>query len=898
MAKTNSTYALGVDIGGTHISAAIVDIKNKSILQKTKVHKAIDSQEDALKILEGWVNCMVEVLANFNDFPVSGIGISMPGPANYKDGVSEMTGCNKYEKLFGVDLRNYLWGKTKNWLISPSDILFINDASSFLLGESWVANLTTKNVVAITLGTGIGSGFLKNGKIITQDKNVPNNGEVFDLPYKNKRAEDWISTQWFLDSYKKIIGNTANNVKEIAEHAISSEDVRMIFDEFGKNLGSFLAPVLSKFEADTLILGGNITKSYSLYKSSFESCFKGNMPDIYFAKDTEESAILGAVKNFDLASINTKQLRLTKQHLMPVYYEKEQQHKSYNIYPSFEINEGNIEEGFHSLAKEIATEKRICIDGFIGVNWGSFITKLTEALKIMGVDCISFTVNTSFKKGKEIDRMVTPFLGGNDPVFGRICSKELSDFIDVEKLNNIKPDSNCLSILYGTGAALSSWDAKIIYIDLPKNEIQYRSRAGKVKNIGLRTSNNAKEQYKKMFFVDWPILNKYKQVILKKIDYIVDGQQIDNISWCNGETMRNSLASMTKNSFRVRPWFEPGVWGGNWIKRNIKGLNNDVVNYAWSFELIVPENGIVFSKNGIRLELSFDMLMYFDNQAILGDAAAIFGTDFPIRFDFLDTFDGENLSLQCHPSPDFIKEQFSEKFTQDETYYMLDTAPDATVYLGFQGNIDKGQFHKALLKSKNEGSTMDVEKYVQVHQAKKHDLFLIPHGTIHCSGKNGIVLEISSTPYIYTFKLYDWLRTDLDGTPRPLNISRGMENLNFDCKGDKVRQDYISKQTITSKGKDWKIVNLSTHPTHFYEIFRLEFMSTITVKNNGQCHILSLVEGQQVEVVTNERSMIVNYAETFVVPAATITYDLINLGNNEVKVIKAHVKQHLKNYEI
>jgi predicted NBD/HSP70 family sugar kinase/mannose-6-phosphate isomerase class I len=898
MSKKDSTYALGVDIGGTHISAAIVDIAKKSIVSNTKVYKAIDSHEEALKILDGWVDCMEQILTKFNEFPIKGVGISMPGPANYEMGISEMFDCNKYENLFGVDLRNYLWRKMEKWLSHPNDIIFINDADSFLLGESWVENLSQKNVVAITLGTGIGSGFLSKGKIVRNAKNLPSNGDVFNLPFKNKRAEDWFSSQWLLHAYEKTIGKRAKNVKEIADQAISSREIQTIFDAFGKNLGSFLSPILSNFKAETLILGGNITKGYSLYKSAFESCFTDNLPYIHFAKDTEDSAILGAVKYLDNIKRDTAELRVTKQHLMPVKYEKEELHESYNIYPSYEIVKGKIEEGFLGLAKDIAAEQRICIDGYIGVNWEDFVTKLTGALKNMGVNCIVYSVNSALKNHDEIDLLVAPFLGGDDPVFGRICSHELCDFFDLEKLNNINPSAKCVSILFGTGAALSNWDAKIIYVDVPKNEIQYRSRAGKVLNIGSKRSINAKKQYKRMFFIDWPVLNKHKKALLNKIDYIVDGQQLDTISWCTGVTMRSNLASMSKNSFRVRPWFEPGVWGGNWIKDTIEGLNKDIVNYAWSFELIVPENGIVFSKKGVRLELSFDMLMYFDNQAILGDAAAIFGTIFPIRFDFLDTFDGANLSLQCHPYPDFIKEQFLEKFTQDETYYMLDATPNAKVYLGFQENISKEQFHEALLKSEYEGSAMDVEKYVQVHPAKKHDLFLIPHGTIHCSGKNGMVLEISSTPYIYTFKLYDWMRTDLDGTPRPLNISRGIQNLNFDCKGDKVREEYISKQTVISKGKDWKIVNLSTHPKHFYEIYRLEFISKITIENNGQCHVLNLVEGQQVKVVTNERSMIVNYAETFVVPAATKEYSLINLGNSEVKVIKSHVKQHLKNHEI
>ena len=488
--------------------------------------------------------------------------------------------------------------------------------------------------------------------------------------------------------------------------------------------------------------------------------------------------------------------------------------------------------------------------------------------------------------------MLELFLGGNDPLFGSRFTGNLKDFFEPAKLEAILPDETAnLSIIYGCGAALVDWDGLVVYLDVPKNEIQFRARAGIPTNLGVFEALEPKAAYKRSYFVDWVALNAHKAKLLERMDVFVDAQRPDEITLSSGDSIRNGLERMSRNAFRARPWFEPGVWGGQWIKQHIPELPQDVPNYAWSFELITPENGLVFEADGLRLEVSFDCLMFQAHQNVLGRDAAQFGSEFPIRFDWLDTMDGGNLSVQCHPKLEYIRQHFGETITQDETYYILDCKPDSNVYLGFQEGVDPLGFRNALGTSQAQASPLEIERFVQKLPANKHDMFLIPNGTVHCSGEGCLVLEISATPYIFTFKMYDWVRLDLEGKPRPLNIARAFENLEFGRQGAKVLDELIAKPTVLEIGSDWRVMHLRTHEQHFYDVHRLEFEHQIRVELNGQCHVLAVVEGQGVtlETASGFRQRFA-YAETFVVPAAAGPYTLENFGDNEVKVIKAFIK--------
>lgn len=344
------------------------------------------------------------------------------------------------------------------------------------------------------------------------------------------------------------------------------------------------------------------------------------------------------------------------------------------------------------------------------------------------------------------------------------------------------------------------------------------------------------------------------------------------------------------------PYFDPGPWGGHWMEE-ICDLPKDAPNHAWCFDCVPEENSLLLGFGDVRVEIPANDLTFLHPRELLGqDIYSRFGAEFPIRFDFLDTMGGGNLSLQVHPHTDYIRQRFGMNYTQDESYYLLDAGEDGRVYLGLNPGIDAKAMIHDLRAAQNGGPAFCAERYVSKFPARKHDHFLIPAGTVHCSGKNSMVLEISATPYIFTFKLWDWGRLGLNGLPRPIHIDRGEANIVWSRNTEWVRENLINRVEPMSTGNTWQEERTGLHELEFIETRRHWFTGATPHDTNGTVNVLNLVEGGEATVESPAGKfdpLVLHYAETFIVPAAVGPYTIRPSGDSQgsrCATIKAFVR--------
>ncbi|HTV76177.1 MAG TPA: hypothetical protein VMD57_04190, partial [Candidatus Baltobacteraceae bacterium] len=342
-----------------------------------------------------------------------------------------------------------------------------------------------------------------------------------------------------------------------------------------------------------------------------------------------------------------------------------------------------------TVAQRNQSKTVLVVECYTGVDENQVLAKLKSRLK----PALAVDAREALLPPEKIDALVSPFLGGNDPVFGFLSGLKLPEFFDTTRVARLRKKvaaaKKGLVLVVGCGASLISGGDILVYADLTRWEAQLRFRRNTISNLGAENYTLAASlQYKRAFFVDWRVCDRWKRPLIAKWDFVLDTNNPREPKLAGGEAVRRGLRQAVKQPFRVVPFFDPAPWGGQWMKE-FCDLDRRAKNYGWCFDCVPEENSLLLGFGQMRVEIPSIDLVFDQPRALLGEKVhARFGDEFPIRFDFLDTMGGGNLSFQVHPLTEYIQQNFGMHYTQDESYYLLDAGPGASVYLGLKTGAD------------------------------------------------------------------------------------------------------------------------------------------------------------------------------------------------------------------
>ncbi len=560
----------------------------------------------------------------------------------------------------------------------------------------------------------------------------------------------------------------------------------------------------------------------------------------------------------------------------------------YNAHPRYAPVDGEVDVGLEVAVQGIGAGTILAVDGPQVLPWREMVDQLCALFGQRGLPVSRFDVRDRLLPWKNITEQTSSEELLNDPDFVALPTGTLADLFDV--LPVIERPRDGVALVYGPGAALVEHEV-LWYADLPKRYAEAAITQGTAGNLGQPPQSGAGST-KRLFYLDWPLLDRHRDSIAPKIARWFDLQSMRRPTSIRGDVLRATAATLSTQPFRTRPTFNTTPWGGHWAQREL-GMGANANNTALGYELIAPESGVLVGDSQADVEIPFQLIVSLRPRELLGPAVhGEFGTSFPIRFDYLDTLGGGPLSVHVHPQQDYMRKVFGWPYTQHETYYIMVGGRQQHVYLGLQDEVDLGSFETAARRADDDGRHFDIEQFVQLFEATPHQLFLIPAGTPHGSGRGNVVLEVSATPYLYSLRFYDWLRSDAEGTQRPVHVAHAFANLNTARRGAAVARDLVPEPETLRSGSGWREEVLGRQPDMFFDVRRLVIDETSMLPDDtrGRFHVLNVVEGSGVDVTTHDGdNHRIAYAETVIIPAAVGAYTLQPIRSRAL-VVKAVVR--------
>lgn len=557
--------------------------------------------------------------------------------------------------------------------------------------------------------------------------------------------------------------------------------------------------------------------------------------------------------------------------------------------------------------------KAIAFDGYASADFVALVNMLAGRMRLEGKKYEVINIDNYCKDSAVIEELLADNLKVDkekDPInlFGKREEKGYEVVFDDEKLTSLSEklkNKEQTYIIYGNGCTYFEYIRelcdRIVWLDVAPKNVVLRAKNGEMKNSGDKNARPFREMMRRAYYVDFEAALTLRRTLIHadKIDYYIDSTDKNSYKMLDKKAFYELTGKLASMPIRNKPVYLEGVWGGQYIK-NLRNIG-EMKNIAWVFDFIPMEVSVVTKVGDTEFEMPFYTLLQAEEKNIMGEACVEkFDGYFPIRFNYDDTFHSSgNMSIQVHSGSDYNKENFNEFGRQDESYYIVGTGHGARTYLGFNDDINPDEFIELAKKSEKDHSEIDYQKYINSVESKPGVQVMIPAGTIHASGRNQLILEIGSlTVGSYTYKMYDYLRLDLDGKPRPIHSYHGERVLRKERNATWINENVVQQPRVIREGDNFRETIIGEHDLLYFSLRHLEFEKEIRDNTNGKFHVLSLVNGERVRVesVANPNLCYYqNFLDIVLVPASMGEYRIVNLGNEPITIHKTCLKDGFEN---
>lgn len=508
----------------------------------------------------------------------------------------------------------------------------------------------------------------------------------------------------------------------------------------------------------------------------------------------------------------------------------------------------------------------ICVDCYQGTYADFNLKKLKNGLS-PNVTCRARDI---YKDEVEIRQLAASVLDAKNS--RKLSNHTIADYFDEGKLealkNNIDFIEEGVILIHGVGSHLI-WPADIIiYSDMSRYEILQRFRRNDVSNLGL---SNAEDDYhtkhRQSYFVDWRICDKLKKQLLANCHYFLETNNWHKPKLAEGNTVRKGLKEATQQPFFMAKFFDPELW-------DIPANQSKEEDFLWGFDCDIEHGNVLLKLDDYLFETPAINILYYQPAAFLGESVyRNFGTEMPIRMDFLDSMEDKQHKLSIYPGADFLRDYFGYHLFQNDNYYVLQAGSKANVLMGLKEDVNLGDFRAELADKKAIKSVVSQLNKVKLD---KHDHLFIPSNTLRSQGQDAIILHIHAAPDIFKLNVYD------DSGEQSNQFFAGQL---FDQSPLEISEagKFSLNQLTKSNGAEI----LAADENQLMEVQRIKFSEAVEMDTNGVIQVLCLAEGTEVTIQCSDDAFepfTVHYGEAFVVPAGVGAFT-INPGSDAKHVM-------------